>query len=288
MQRTNIVSTIPAFLTADKIILEESSQKKRFSVWSKIFEKSHRALFNTYFNWGNRQMGQAQFKDYKKYFNSLQIIKNEQFAWQAIPIVADKVAAIMPFLKTLPVVLFVGLYQTNGFVDKYKGRYTTFLNLECYNDRHTLKIFIAHELAHNVHLIKNPIYYWQNNKSNWYNSLILEGAATYITKQALGINYSDALWGNYLSIAKKKRFMHWCDKNLKFLKKELLKNIDKTKREESRFFGAKRPKGCPYYRTGYYLGTELVKYLLTSNSLEEIVMLKGAKLKMITKEFLIK
>jgi hypothetical protein len=286
MQRIKTISTIPDFLKADKEIKKYTTSKKRFLAWVRLFEKPYKNLFDIYYNWGNRQCGRKRFINYKKNFNKEQIIKNEKYALKVIPVIVNKIAKILPFSETLLVILFVGLKWSNGFVDKYKNKYSTFLNLECYNDVHTLKIFICHELIHNIHLRKNPIYYWKRNKVNWYNTLILEGFATYITKQALRVSLQDALWGNYLTSIKRKGFVIWCNKNIIFLKREFLKEVDKTKRVESRFFGAKKIKGCSYYRTGYFLGFKFVEWLLKQMTIQEVISLKGEKLKRLVKKFL--
>jgi hypothetical protein len=242
MSKIKVISTIPDFLKADKKIRQQNSATRRFLIWSKLFEKSHQDLFDVYYNWADRQRAKKQFKNYNKNFNKKRIIKNEEYVLKNISVIANKINKFMPFSEKISVVLFVGLNWSNGFVDKYKKKYTTFLNLERYNEFYSLKIFMCHELVHNTHLIKNPIYYWKGNKANWYNALILEGLAVYLTKQVLQVSYVDALWGNYLSQTEKKKFMNWCDKDIEFLKQEFLKEVDKTKRVESKFFGAKKLK----------------------------------------------
>ncbi|MFC1612234.1 DUF2268 domain-containing putative Zn-dependent protease [Patescibacteria group bacterium] len=271
------ISLVDSFLKADKII-KKAPKNKQYIIWKKLFEEKHKNLFDVYYNWGKKKLSRKLF--YKYGYNTKLIVKNESYAIKNCEKILQKISKIIPIPNKLTVILFIGLHQTNGFVDKYKNGFVTFMNLEDNPDNYTLKIFLTHELLHNIHLIKNPdIYYWKGSKTNWYNSLILEGVATYLTSKALNINRADALWGNFMNKKEKREFMDWCNKNKIKLKKQLLAQIDKTKKEESQFFGGRRPRGCPYWRTGYFLGLDFVEKLSKKMKIEEIIMLKGAKLK---------
>jgi len=280
VKKYKIKSVVDDFIKADQKIRQESSLKKKISVWTKFFSKPHQELFNVYHNWGWKKYLPIMFKNYDKKYKIAEIKRNEKTAQKLIPEILQKISKVIVPKNQIPTILFVGLHLTNGFVDKYKNKYTTFLNLESYDDAPTLKIFITHELLHNIHLQKNPgIYYWKGNRASWYHSLILEGVATYLTKRVLKVSAADALWGKYLNKKECQQFMAWCKKNKSKLKRQLLVVINKTKREESSFFGGRRPRGCPYYRTGYYLGLDFVENLSRRMSLEKIVLLKGEKLK---------
>lgn len=280
MQKYKLTSIIDSFIKADREIRLAKSANKKFQLWKKLFERSHKDIFNTYYRWGHKKYWPITFKNYDKKYKPKCIKINEVETKKLIPQVLNKLSKVIKSRGSLPIMLFVGLSLTNGFVDKYKKKYTTFLNLEQYDDSFTLKVFLAHELTHCIHLQNNPsIYYWHGNKVNWYNALVLEGVATYLTKKILKISSADALWGNYLNKKERADFVQWCEKNKVKLKQQLLRQIDKTKKEESQFFGGKKPRGCPYYRTGYFLGLDLVENLLQKMKLKEVIMLKGAKLR---------
>ncbi|MEK7584341.1 MAG: DUF2268 domain-containing putative Zn-dependent protease [Patescibacteria group bacterium] len=279
MKHAHMTSLVADFLRADALIRTEKSPVARHRVWAREFERPHSDAFRLYYQWANRRAAARVFANYTTYYSRERIQRLERYARMHLDTIAAKVHRVIPFSGKLPVVLFVGLKQSNGFVIKYKEQYTTFLNLESYPDTITLQIFMAHELAHNAHLRMGQGYYWKSKKMDWYNTMMLEGVATYATQKALRLNSADALWGTYFSTVQKKRFTRWCERHERWLKDRLLREIDGTAMTESAFFGARKPRGCPYIRTGYWLGLKFVESLLREMSLREVLLLRGGALR---------
>ncbi|OGY91617.1 MAG: hypothetical protein A3B31_00630 [Candidatus Komeilibacteria bacterium RIFCSPLOWO2_01_FULL_53_11] len=286
MKHVRITSLVADFFRVDAVIRTEKSPATRHDIWKCEFERPHRDVFRVYYQWADRRATARVFANYAERYSRERLQRFDRYARTHLDTVAAKVSRVIPFSGKLPVVLFVGAKQSNGFVIRYKKQYTTFLNLESYPDIATLRIFMAHELAHAVHLRMGQGYYWRSDRMSWYNTMMLEGVATYITQRALGVNSADALWGHYLTVTQKKRFMRWCESHEQWLKRGLLREIGATARVESAFFGRRKPKGCPYIRTGYWLGLKFVESLLRETSLREVLLLRGVALRGQIRKFL--
>lgn len=285
-----IISLVKDFQKVDLLIRKEKSINTKIKIWQRYFIKPNKDIFTTYWRWADRRAVKKTFRQYTKNYNLKQIIANERYIRKELDSLLKKIGQFVKVPNKLVIILNIGIGHSNGFVDKYKNKHTTFINLERYDDIKTLKIFLAHELIHNIQLLKNPqVYYWnKQGRRNFYHHLLLEGLATFLTKKVLKINLADALWGNYLSESEKKKFISWCEKNENNLKQKIIKIIKQPKLIYfDQYFGAGRPANCPYIRTGYYLGYYFIDKLLAHYSLKEIVMLRGDNLMEEVEDFLI-
>jgi len=290
-----LISLIEQFVTADKEIRKQKNVPDKIKVWKREFVKPNKKIISAYFDyvdWVDEKKIKNVFSKYNKIYNSAQIIKNEQYIKKNIDKIIQKISKVVDLPKTdITIILNIGVHYTNGFVVKYNGRYSVFVNLEHYSDSQTLKTFLVHEIAHAIQLLHNPkVYYWNKEKKrSFQNHILLEGFASFVTKKALKISSVDALEGKIESDSKKRKMIKWFEDNKDKLKPKALKLLNTHEINPFyQYFGSNKPKNVPYIRMGYYFGLDFIEYLVNrkSRSIKDVMLLNGNKLNVELKNYL--
>lgn len=169
-------------------------------------------------------------------------------------------------IENLKLILFVGQGTTNGHSFRHQNSFSTFIPIETYSSEKNVDVFITHEIIHTLHYIKNPELFFESldEKENLKRQLITEGVATYLTKEILDITDEEALWADYLNKDKLDDWISECTKERNNLQREFSENNNSVKES----FLANDPKNIRKYRSGYFLGLELIKNIASEQQLD--------------------
>lgn len=185
--------------------------------------------------------------------------------------VTNDVAAALEFRAPVTIVVYVGIGCGAGWATRYDGSPAVLLGLENIAElgwtRHdTIRSLIAHEFGHLAHSQIRIDHRLPSGSGPWWQ-LYREGFAQVCEHVVTG----KASWhmedrdgaGDWLT---------WCQENKAWLAQEFLRVVDAGE-STLQFFGS-------WYgirgrsQTGYYLGYEVVRYLLSTKSLREIALLE--------------
>ena len=163
----------------------------------------------------------------------------------------------------LDIILYLGLCNGAGWFTKLDNRRVVLLGIEKiielgWEDITTLKALIYHELGHVWHDIQRDGSDMDNSSSIF--QLYQEGIAM-VFEQSL-FNDTNFYHQN------RDGWLDWCLKNELEIKKEYLKRIENNESTQEFFGDWCKYKG--YSDVGYFLGTQLIRYMLKKYTLEEI------------------
>ncbi len=251
-----IIDLTPLYL---KYIIQENRRD--------LYFKSYPKLFRHYFKYW------AQIEYFKPLLSDPQKIKHR------IILIKDSLKCIEKKFKSqgfnlnkIKFILLIGQGTTNGHAFNENGNFNVFLPIEAYKTKKQMQIFICHEIAHALHYTSNKQFYFRNlkQKNELARQLITEGLATYFSIKVLKISPLLGLWADYINKAEAKKWLKFCQKNSKALKKYCLKNQYSY---EINLFSANDPKNIWKYRAGYLVGLEFIFSIAEKLDLKSILKL---------------
>jgi len=161
------------------------------------------------------------------------------------------------------IILYLGLCNGAGWFTKFDNKRVVLLGIEKiielgWEDITSLKALIYHELGHVWHDI-------QRDGSNIDNS----SSIFQLYQEGIAMVFEQSLF-NDINFYHQNRdgWLDWCLKNELEIKKEYLKRIDNSESTQDFFGDWCNYKG--YSDVGYFLGTQLIRYMLKKYTLEEI------------------
>ena len=168
------------------------------------------------------------------------------------------------------IILFVGQNCTNGHAFKKEGKFIVWLPVEAYESNKDIDIFVTHEIIHALHYTKNPDFYFdtKEEKINVGRQIITEGLATYLTSKVLNISDEKALWADFLSRDELKKWFDSCEAKKYELYDFVLKNFNSSD-EDIQIFWANDPKDIYKYRSGYFVGLDLIKEFVKEENVSD-------------------
>ena len=147
-----LISLIDRFVTTDRKIRKQRSVTDKVKIWKEEFIKPNKKIMSAYFDyvdWVDNKKIKGVFARYNKIYKPTQIIKNEKYIKKNIDKIIQKISKVIALPKAdMTIILNVGVHYTNGFVVKYNGKYSVFVNLEHYSDSQTLKTFLIQMFLH--------------------------------------------------------------------------------------------------------------------------------------------
>lgn len=227
----------------------------------------------------------AFFKEYFRLFNSnVNFEKDTKQLMQAYS--SQEVSKTVSFLKTLSeeilyqindilnrdvvldIITFFGDCSYDGHAILIDGKPYIFFDLNAILPRldfYNFKAFITHEMIHGVHYILNPAFYRGNYhtvEEKYLKLLFAEGIATYLSQ----------VW----------EWVRNCEKMKNDIGNNLQQAINLGKLDNHLYnclFGIDDFEMVTSYRTGYYYGSEIVKYFVEEKNINDVLLLdyKGAK-----------
>ncbi len=170
----------------------------------------------------------------------------------------------------IEIILFVGQNCTNGHAFDKDGKFFVWLPVEAYESIKDIDIFVTHEIIHALHYTKNPNFYFntKEEKINMGRQIITEGLATYLTSKVLNISDEKALWADFLSKDELEKWFNECEKEKYELYDLVLKNFNLSK-EDIQIFWANDPSDIYKYRSGYFVGLELIKEFVKKENISD-------------------
>jgi hypothetical protein len=166
------------------------------------------------------------------------------------------------------VILYLGLCNGAGWVTLVDGKTTVLLGIEKilelnWQDINHMTGLIIHELGHAYQdqygILKRE---FDNNPDKFLWQLFTEGIAMVFEQEIAG---SPEYFHQYDEEWKK-----WCDKNIDLIRKSFSDDLECMTNENQRYFGDwVRFEG--YGDTGYYLGARFVRFLLGSDTFNNII-----------------
>lgn len=166
----------------------------------------------------------------------------------------------------IKIVLFVGQNTTNGhaFIDSHSA--TTFIPIESYHSPDYADVFCIHEVAHAMHYLLSPAFYFKDKKEKEIISrnLICEGIASLFSKEILQINDGVALWADYLSKDQLKNWIDKCMQECNALKGHCKNNFYTSDPHLFYVWDFQNPFKS---RGGYWLGIKLIEKIKTQENL---------------------
>lgn len=180
----------------------------------------------------------------------------------------ERIAEVFGRTVDADVVLYVGLCGGAGWVARIGGRTTVLLGIEkiieldwCGVDDMTG--LIIHELGHVWHSrygLSAPAA--DRAPDEFLRQLFSEGVAMVFEQEVVGS-------ADYFH-QDKNGWKRWCDEHAEFILRSFARDLPEMTRENQRYFGDwVSLEGCP--DTGYYLGARFVRYLLGTDSFNNII-----------------
>jgi hypothetical protein len=246
------------------------------------YEAVYPALFRHYFKyWAKRKL-------FKPALNNAQVDKRKKLIISSLDFIEQKFKKAGFDISKLKVVLFVGQNTTNGHVFLDKGEFVVWLPIEAYKTKLQANIFIVHEIIHALHYSQNPAFYFGKLKSLQDiivgDNLIVEGMATFVAKEILGVSEGIALWADYISRPKIQAWLRQCEKR----QKELFKWLDshfESRLGKSELFGGLDTSDIFHSRGGYWAGLKIIEAIAKARKygLVELLKLPKEEFKKLTK-----
>jgi len=205
----------------------------------------------------------------KPLFNNLWKL---DYAWRniykAIPIVLERLVKLQKDFPDVNIVIYVGSGCGAGWATMYNGKYSVLLGLEMiiyhnWTNITDLSGLLAHELCHILHMYLRGLEVREFEKLEdepWF-LLYSEGFA---------MKCEHIITNRMWRIADKDDWIDYCEKNKNRLAREYLETIEKGY-PTLKFYSSWHDING-YTQTGYYLGQELIEYLMKEHglSLEKI------------------
>ena len=168
------------------------------------------------------------------------------------------------------IILFVGQNCTNGHAFEEKGGFIVWLPVEAYENIEDVDIFVTHEIIHALHYSKNSDFYFKtkDEKINVGRQIITEGIATYLTSKVLNISDEKALWADFLNQAELKNWFDECLSKKFELYYFVLRKFNSVD-EDIQIFWANDPNDIYKYRSGYFIGLELIKEFVQEENISD-------------------
>jgi len=250
----------------------------------KSYEKSYPSLFSHYFKYW------AQRKYFSKKLSWQGVLKRKKIILKSL----DKIEKILTKnnfnIRNLKVILFVGQNTSNGHSFFDNNEFVVWLPIEGYETKLQADVFILHEIIHALHYKNCPDFYFNNisEKRSISRQIITEGIATYLSMKLLKTNDDTALWADYISKNKTKKWNNECEKRTLELYKFVLKNYNSSNKKIGLFY-ASNSDDILNYRAGYYIGLNLIENVVENLKIKDIEILKlpRKKLEIIIKQELI-
>lgn len=171
----------------------------------------------------------------------------------------ERLTAIGLDVTDMEVVLMVGQGTSNGHAFRYKDRFVAWAAVEWYETELSADVFLCHEIVHALQYEARPAFFFQS-KEEWQETsrqLITEGLATYVTREALGVDDLGALWADFLDQEEAVGWLARCRANDARLRQMAREAFDRS-RSHPGLFEARDPGDIFNYRAGYYLGLRLI------------------------------
>lgn len=191
----------------------------------------------------------------------------------------EKLTAVLHAVKidsrSVNFVFLVGVATTNGHAFRHEDEYYVWLPLETYTTEKRVQVFATHEIAHALHYLNSPAFYFNDKDEQLQTSrqLITEGLATWVTRELLSLSNLDALWADYLDASEAQRWWQKCSD----AEQELFERIAAIYHvcdHDLEIFQASDPADIYRYRSGYYAGLRLIDRYARENSLSMKQLLK--------------
>lgn len=246
------------------------------------YEAVYPALFGHYFKyWADRKL-------FKPALSKTEVDKRKKLIISSLNFVEQKFKKAGFDVSKLKVVLFVGQNTTNGHVFLDKGEFIVWLPIEAYRTTLQAHIFISHEIIHALHYSQNLAFYFGKLKSLRDiivgDNLIVEGMATFVAKEILGVNDGIVLWADYISQPQIQAWLRQCEKRQKELFKWLFSHFE-SKLGKSELFGGLNTSDIFHSRGGYWAGLRTVEEIVKAGKygLAELLKLPKEEFKKLTK-----
>ncbi|MBU4480144.1 hypothetical protein KKG48_01730 [Patescibacteria group bacterium] len=229
------------------------------------YEKNSPELFEHYFKyWALKNFFHKTLKTENEVKEKVDLIKSR------LGFIEQKLINFGFDISDLKIILFVGQNCTNGHAFKKDGEFVVWLPVEAYETPEEVDIFVIHEIIHAFHYKQNFDFYFntKKEKKNVGREIIVEGLATYLTSKILNISDEKALWSDFLSEEELKKWISSCNQNKKELRKFVLDNFDSSN-EDIQIFLANDSNDIYKYRSGYFVGLELIKSIVKNNNIPD-------------------
>lgn len=161
----------------------------------------------------------------------------------------------------LAVVLMVGTGVSNGHAFlREDGQAVAWLALESYETESQVRTFVTHEIVHALQYRLAPDFAFSNRagRVHFGRQVLTEGVATYATSKLLDMTVGEALWADYVDVARRETWLRDCERQWDRLRTYTLTHWNDTSESEE-FFYANDPTGIFKYRAGYYVGERLIR-----------------------------
>ncbi|MBU1557392.1 hypothetical protein KKC45_00300, partial [Patescibacteria group bacterium] len=235
-----------------------------------LYKKSMPELLGHYFKyWALEDYFHKSLKTEKEVIEKTEMIKSR------LDFIKSKLSDFGFDTSNIEIILFVGQNCTNGHAFEKDGKFVVWLPVEAYESSEDIDIFVTHEIIHNLHYSVNPDFYFKtkDEKINVGRQIITEGLATYLTSKVLNISDDKALWADFLNEKELKSWFDGCKEKRFDLYDLVLKNFDLSK-ENIQIFWANDPSDVYKYRSGYFVGLELIKEFVEKEKVSDIDILK--------------
>ena len=189
------------------------------------------------------------------------------------------------FNKTLDVdiILYLGLCNGAGWVTKVNGRTTVLLGIEKILELNwggidAMNGLILHELGHAYQDQYGILHReFDSLKDHFLWQLFTEGIAMVFEQQLVDDK-------NYYH-QDTNGWKDWCSKNIKLIRESFNNDLDAMAENNQRYFGD-WVKFEGYGDTGYYLGTQFIRYILEYDSFDNLILYDINNVKIAFKRFL--
>jgi uncharacterized protein YjaZ len=183
------------------------------------------------------------------------------------------------------VLLATGCASSNGHAYLEGGRGVAWISASAYPSDETVRIFATHELLHAVHYAASPSFCFSTveEKNHVGRQLIVEGMATYLTKEVLGVSDAEALWADYLSAEERDDVMRRYEEGMAESAASILVEWDVS---GSEYFFANEPGDIDRYRSGYFIGLHVIRAIAEryAHAPSSLLLLSRERIEMLAKE----
>ncbi len=248
------------------------------------YESLYPALFKHYFRyWAKRSYPNVSL-DAKAIRFRTQLIK------KGLSSIRRKFARHGMDIGSLDIVLFVGKNCTNGHAFFDDGKWVVWIPVESYETELLVSVFVTHEIAHALHYMNSRRFYFASGdmQRRFSRQLLTEGLATYVTGEILECGDGVALWADFVTEGRLRRWMAECERRRSELNKFALKYFES--RSKAVFFQANEPTDILQYRAGYYLGLNLIRQIAINGeySMQQLITIPRRKLEILAKGILLR
>lgn len=263
MRVTVDLSAFDRFLsTAGRVGSDDPDAAER--AWRR-YEDEHSELFASYFRgWGSpgRRAAAAD-----RILTTAERLHAANTDWRSVVHESiETLDGLVPDVE-VPVVVFVGMGTSNGWVTTYRGHTTLFLAAEQAPPAHLLPVLVAHEGVHAVQQIVERD--WDDDVYTIAASTFAEGLATYASTLAVaGLRDDQYLWFD-------DEHEDWhgaCVRTDPVVRQRLSEVLSESGREvERRFFMLSGDHSPTPQRFGYFAGLDVVRRLARLHSLDQLL-----------------